>query len=343
MKKIATLTVFLCFVLQSFAQEAASNPVLNEMKTKFNGTGHLQLNGYYSEHYLIDASDLKNTYTPVDSSSSVFFYERGIISTYHKEKGIIFANSTGASVLYTDKIIHDQDKQHQAQLRYHEGTYSIHGDTIEAEILLDYFKFFPRYNSEITHFRGILKDPYTIEDWKIVPPYPMGEKNQMLLKPRTLKAGAESSKKDFDMLIKSSFTVFADTVTPLFFFANGVIIQSDLTASLTDFAHIIQDSAKQQQWLNTQGRYYIHNDTIEACVPLTYQSRFPRYKTRLTHFRGILKDTNTITDWKIVPPYPHVGDPNDFRPVPQTLRFASFKFKNYIDSSGPFIRGPYYK
>lgn len=51
------------------------------------------------------------------------------------------------------------------------------------------------------------------------------------------------------------------------------------------------------------GEYYIKGDSVFATVATTFVVG-ARYRSFLAHFRGYIKNRDTITDWKVVPPYP---------------------------------------
>jgi hypothetical protein len=62
------------------------------------------------------------------------------------------------------------------------------------------------------------------------------------------------------------------------------------------------------------GQFTIKNNEIHACVPFYFRKRgrlASPYRIYMTNFRGIIKNRDTITDWKVVPPYPAGLDKED--------------------------------
>jgi|GEM_PF-4939235 len=60
------------------------------------------------------------------------------------------------------------------------------------------------------------------------------------------------------------------------------------------------------QKINTSfiGQFTIIGNEIFAFAPYTYIKRGKIYFSYLTHFRGEIKNKDTITNWRVVPPYP---------------------------------------
>lgn len=133
------------------------------------------------------------------------------------------------------------------------------------------------------------------------------------------------------------------STNPVYFFKNGVIMQSPLTATTNELCKKIKtDTSYIKDRLNNYncGAYCIKGDTIEALIYLAYRCCFiPRYKLRLTKFRGIIVNKDTITDWVAVPPFPkeYYKDTDEFKFEHATMVFTQFDDKQYIDSTRVWV------
>ena len=85
------------------------------------------------------------------------------------------------------------------------------------------------------------------------------------------------------------------------------------------------------------GNYRISNDTIFASnLPISLLARGGRIKSYPANFRGIIKNSDTITDWQMIKPYPkanaRLNDYFEFELKPKLLYFIESKELLGLDS-----------
>ncbi|HUR12157.1 MAG TPA: hypothetical protein VM012_12350, partial [Flavitalea sp.] len=96
---------------------------------------------------------------------------------------------------------------------------------------------------------------------------------------------------------------------PVFFFDNGLILYY-LAFSLDSAQFIFwqQHYSTIKGGANAWGVYDIRNDTITAIVYIAYTGKnFKRRQSRQCYFQGILKNRDTITAWRMIPPFPEIA------------------------------------
>ncbi|MBA3827883.1 MAG: hypothetical protein H0X33_03010 [Taibaiella sp.] len=139
----------------------------------------------------------------------------------------------------------------------------------------------------------------------------------------------------------------SEVVHPIYFFGNGLIMEDFFTTPYDDYCKMIQSQdpiVPYRYWFERSyfGTYELHSDTILADIYQTYTARFiPRHKSILTHYRAILKNSDTITGWRICKPYPVLFDGEDQLELelsPSILVFKKFELKGLIDSSLPPLK-----
>jgi hypothetical protein len=135
------------------------------------------------------------------------------------------------------------------------------------------------------------------------------------------------------------------SVKPTFFFTNGFVFM-DGASSLDSvgYTNIMGNKGLiNEQTFDAWGPFSIRHDTIRAIVYHHFFKNEAIGKRRnLTYFEGILKDSATIINWKMVPPYPKVnmeanGGTMESEKKESTLKFVAFPAKTNIDSNNVWI------
>lgn len=96
----------------------------------------------------------------------------------------------------------------------------------------------------------------------------------------------------------------------LIFFNNGNVMYCNLGFKDTDssnFVHITKRVVLKDFYGVSWGKYNIENDLIKVEFWFQFFTRGLRLKYYKTYFEGIIADTITITNWKMVSPYPKVS------------------------------------
>jgi hypothetical protein len=133
---------------------------------------------------------------------------------------------------------------------------------------------------------------------------------------------------------------------PVFFFEDGKVAYYDaLSLDSTGFRQWQQQYNTVQRSLNCWGVYEVRNDTILAIIYLNYTGMwFKRKQTRLSYFQGVIKNTDTIQGWRMVPPYPEFAQKYEMNKkffedltTPKDLYFKSVPAKTIIDPSKAWV------
>lgn len=96
----------------------------------------------------------------------------------------------------------------------------------------------------------------------------------------------------------------------LIFFNDGNVMYCNLGIKDTDslnFINITKRIIIKDFYGISWGEYNIENDVIKVEFWFQFFTRGLRLKYYKTYFEGIIADTNTITNWKMVSPYPKVN------------------------------------
>ena len=132
------------------------------------------------------------------------------------------------------------------------------------------------------------------------------------------------------------------SVKPIFFFTNGLVVM-DNASSYDSISYANTLVGINELTFDAWGPFSIRHDTIRAIVYHHFFKNEAIGKRRnLTYFEGILKDSATIINWKMVPPYPKVnmeanGGTMESEKKESTLKFVAFPAKTNIDSNNVWI------
>lgn len=166
-----TVIVFfsLCFLVccttqkNSISHDKILKAAINTKYDKPNA--ELRFDGLYNNetafamgnHHDVDF----NTYVEKNVSSAIFFFSNGII----------LASGNG----YLGDFIKafSDGRMYAKETGDNWGVYHTQSDTVFAVLPILYEnKWYPRWSHYLTYYRGIIKNDSTIEDWKVVAPYP---------------------------------------------------------------------------------------------------------------------------------------------------------------------------
>ncbi len=139
---------------------------------------------------------------------------------------------------------------------------------------------------------------------------------------------------------------------PFFFFRNGLIFS--LVGQASDsggFSRGILKYPPTTKYGNRNwGTYDVNRDTINAMIfcQLSRNDNAQLYAYRECHFQGLIKDSVTIVDWKLIPPYPIYSERFDKGLIddfinPSVLKFKKFPVKDSIDSNSVWVNDYRYK
>lgn len=132
-------------------------------------------------------------------------------------------------------------------------------------------------------------------------------------------------------------------VRPLFFYGNGLVVYKEF--QFTDSTFKLYDF--KSEYYKSMGVYEVKNDTVRATFYRVYEVRAHMAKYKVIRYEGILKDTVTITNWRVVEPFPKFKKRDDLiNPMgvccqkPVDLIFKPFKWKAEVDSNDAWIYKP---
>ena len=132
-------------------------------------------------------------------------------------------------------------------------------------------------------------------------------------------------------------------VSPILFFNNGLVFyQNILAKDSIEFANLLS-YANVKGDVRNWGAYSIVGDTISAviyCVHARNKAQIFHYLP--CHYKGYIKDSATIVDWKLIEPFPAINkkyEPNFLarETKPAILEFHKFLLKAGIDSNNVWI------
>jgi hypothetical protein len=90
-----------------------------------------------------------------------------------------------------------------------------------------------------------------------------------------------------------------------------------------------------------QGCFFIHNDSLYMIGKFSFYWRGKISKFYIAHFRGYIKNQDTITDWKMIPPYPNIDFEGNYHLLnqnqPAMYTFKPLKFDSVIDPNKLWI------
>jgi hypothetical protein len=135
------------------------------------------------------------------------------------------------------------------------------------------------------------------------------------------------------------------SVKPMFFFINGLVIMDNAVSyDSTSYVNFMGSKGIiNEQTFQAWGPFSIRHDTIRAIVyHFFFKNAAIGKRKNLAYFEGILKDSATIINWKMVPPYPKVnmeanGGTMESEKKESTLKFVAFPAKANIDSNNVWI------
>lgn len=117
--------------------------------------------------------------------------------------------------------------------------------------------------------------------------------------------------------------------------------------SITRAVEAYQDEATISQYSNWNGFYFIEEDTLKAWLPITYfGSRINLKETVMCQFEGYMRDSVTITGWRMTEPY---GRPSSMkfnektyqsmRELNTTLKFQYYPEVENMNNSLEWVKG----
>lgn len=84
------------------------------------------------------------------------------------------------------------------------------------------------------------------------------------------------------------------------------------------------------------GDYVFNNDTLLAKIPITLYGGGMRQKIYEAYFQGVVKNKDTILNWRMIPPYPKANERLNgnfhFLKTPHMLHFIESKDLSGLDS-----------
>ena len=143
---------------------------------------------------------------------------------------------------------------------------------------------------------------------------------------------------------------------PLIFFSNGFVKIEQYDKSFIEPIFYtntkISESYYKEFPVGNWGTYKIIGDTLEAIIYLNYMGKsFRRNQLLETHFKGVLKNNDTIFQWKMIPPMPKIDtafeyvnkDSVRYLITPKDLFFTSIPETKSIDPNKAWINKYYLK
>ena len=130
-------------------------------------------------------------------------------------------------------------------------------------------------------------------------------------------------------------------VHPIRFFENRYFASSSGSYDDEDFQkHFKKESYKKNAFKN-EGMYYVQSDSIYMTGKFKFYWTGKIPKFYIAHFRGYIKNKDTITDWKMIPPYPNIDFEANYyllnRNQPAMYTFKPLKFDSVIDPNKLWI------
>ncbi len=130
--------------------------------------------------------------------------------------------------------------------------------------------------------------------------------------------------------------LMATFIKPMRFFENNCFFHSSSCyLEEQEFQNYFKRDCYQKRSFRNQGYYYIIKDSLYLSGKFTFYwiGKIPKFY--IAHFRGYIKNADTITDWKMIPPYPNIDFQSNFyelnRNQPATYIFKPLKFDSIID------------
>lgn len=76
------------------------------------------------------------------------------------------------------------------------------------------------------------------------------------------------------------------------------------------------------------GTYTVHNDTMYANIPVIFSHPCRAVKLATTHYKGYVKNADTVVGWRMVPPYPKLKEKYKSYFVEDTIPKLMYFLKN---------------
>lgn len=130
-------------------------------------------------------------------------------------------------------------------------------------------------------------------------------------------------------------------IGPVLFLPNNYFLNTNM--SLLNSEQVVWRFSKfyQREGVLSQGKYYTQNDSVYLNGYFEFWGDGKSGIMRWAHYRGYIKNRDTIEDWKIIPPYPKINMRlNDYlveQKTPMTLVFKQVDLKNVIDENRLWI------
>lgn len=126
-------------------------------------------------------------------------------------------------------------------------------------------------------------------------------------------------------------------INPILFFENSYFASSFASYhSNQDFQmYFKRDCYRKIKMHTNEGVFYVQNDTVYMSGKFRFYWRGKIPKFYIAHFRGYIKNADTITDWKMIPPYPDIDLEGNFyllnRNQAATFIFKPLQLDSLID------------
>lgn len=130
---------------------------------------------------------------------------------------------------------------------------------------------------------------------------------------------------------------------PLYFYGNNVVLyQRGLAADSAGYAdYFLRSDPAKGDLARHSGAYEISRDTLKVIlIRLFNNNHSQKYKYGICYYQGIIKNKDSIVDWKMVAPFPPFSEEFNHiekEKIPSTLIFRSFPAKNRLDSNKVWV------
>ena len=152
---------------------------------------------------------------------------------------------------------------------------------------------------------------------------------------------------DYKNGIPTRYVEIPYTDNALFFFENGLICYNrGLSLDSVGFRSWMLEFGEEKGTLDNWGTYEIKGDTINAIIYISYRakSRIKSVQLLQSNFQGIIKNSDTIMQWHLVPPFQKTAEEFHmnkgflaYLKTPKDLYFKSIPIKSLVDPSKAWI------